>query len=284
MEDGFKSKAKGVLKRNLKRILPFIIIPIIFVVIVSAISYWLTIDDGIYKEGDMSSTPYAASTYINDVTVDKDGTIKSGKTAQELWDEMIKNGSRVDKYLSNPKELARLMKAEIVTQYPDTREDPDKEIDWDEIIKNDDQLQGIVKFKRASDGQTAETATTMTYVDPSTFQGYIEEYNNTGSETAKQNALKHFTLKKSSTSTLRGTGGIGEFEKYPDLTEDQLKALARVAIQEQGDGNLKGNAAELSLMANLYEREKNNGYSSVYDYVKRSGWFANASSYMDSIR
>ena len=57
-----------------------------------------------------------------------------------------------------------------------------------------------------------------------------------------------------------------------------------MAIQEQGDGNLKGNAAELSLMANLYEREKNNGYSSVYDYVKRSGWFANAASYMDSIR
>ncbi len=282
MEDDFKTKSKSVLKKTLKRILPIIIIPIIFIIIVSAISYFLTVDDGIYKEGDMSSTPYAASTYINDVTVDKDGTIKSGKTAQELWDEMIKNGSRVDRYLSNPRELARLMKAEIVTQYPDTRKNPDEPIDWDEIIKNEDQLQGIVKLKRASNGQTADTATTMTYVDPATFQGYIEEYNNSGSEEAKQNALKHFTLKKSSTSTLRGTGGVGEFEKYTDLTEDQLKALATVALQEQGAGNLKGNAAELSLMANLYEREKNNGYSSVYDYVKRSGWFANAASYMDS--
>lgn len=282
MEDNFKTKSKSVLKKTLKRVLPFVIIPIIFIIIVSAISYFLTVDDGIYKEGDMSSTPYAASTYINDVTVDKDGTIKSGKTAQELWDEMIKNGSRVDRYLSNPRELARLMKAEIVTQYPDTRKNPDEPIDWDEIIKNEDQLQGIVKLKRASNGQTADTATTMTYVDPATFQGYIEEYNNSGSEEAKQNALKHFTLKKSSTSTLRGTGGVGEFEKYTDLTEDQLKALATVALQEQGAGNLKGNAAELSLMANLYEREKNNGYSSVYDYVKRSGWFANASSYMDS--
>ena len=282
MEDDFKTKPKNISKKMLKKVLPFVIIPIIFIIIVSAISYFLTVDDGIYKEGDMSSTPYAASTYINDVTVDKDGTIKSGKTAQELWDEMIKNGSRVDRYLSNPRELARLMKAEIVTQYPDTRKNPDEPIDWDEIIKNEDQLQGIVKLKRASNGQTADTATTMTYVDPATFQGYIEEYNNSGSEEAKQNALKHFTLKKSSTSTLRGTGGVGEFEKYTDLTEDQLKALATVALQEQGAGNLKGNAAELSLMANLYEREKNNGYSSVYDYVKRSGWFANASSYMDS--
>ena len=284
MGENIKGVMKNAIKSSLRRILPIIMIVVLVLVTLAAMDYAITLDDGIYKEGDMSSTPYAASTYTNSITVEKDGTLKSEKTAQELWDEMIKNGSRVNKYLSNPKELARLMKAEIVTQYPDTRKDPDKEIDWKEIKKNEDLLQGIVKFKRASDGQTAQNATTMSYVDPATFQGYIDDYNATGSQEAKENALKHFTLRKTSTSSVKTSGGLGAFEKYTDLTEDQLKALATVALHEQGSGNGAGNAAELSLMANLYERDKdtNGGYSSVYDYVKRSTWFNDAASYMDT--
>lgn len=77
------------------------------------------------------------------------------------------------------------MNAEVVTQYPDLRKDPDKKIDWDKVLKDSDSLQGIIKFKRAG---TDNTKTTMTYVDQETFQGYIDEYNKTGSETAKQNA------------------------------------------------------------------------------------------------
>lgn len=285
MEEKTKAVIKQIFKRTiLRRVIPVILILVILLIIVAGADYIITIDDGTYREGDMSSTPYAASTYINNVKVEQDGSIKSEKTAQELWDEMKKNGSRVDRYLSSPKELARLMKAEIVTQYPDTRKNPDKEINWKKIKKNEDLLQGIIKFKRASDGQTAENATTMTYVDPATFQGYVDEYNETGSEEAKENALKHFTLRKTSTSNVKNSGGIGSFEKYTDLTEDQLKALATVALQEQGQGNGAGNAAELSLMVNLYEEYKdtNGGYSSIYDYVKRSGWFSGASSYMDS--
>ena len=34
----------------------------------------------------------------------------------------------------------------------------------------------------------------MTYVDAETFQSYIDEYNGTGSQEAKENALKHFAL------------------------------------------------------------------------------------------
>lgn len=277
-----KSRIKDFFKRRIKKILIIIIIVLLTFMIITAVDYEVTKKDGIYKEGDNGNVPYSASNYINSIKVENDGTIKSSMTVKELWNSMKKSSSRIDKYLSKTTELAILMKAEIVTKYPDTRENPDEEIDWKNVKENADLLQGIVKFKRASDGQTAENATTMSYVDPATFQGYIEEYNNTGSEKAKENALKHFTLKKSTTTSVRGnSAGIGEFEKY-NLTEDELKALATVALQEQGQGNGVGNAAELSLMVNLYEREKDNGYSSVYDYVKRSGWFANASSYMDS--
>ena len=196
-------KAKKILKGMLMKAIPIVLIPITIAVFLAAITYYITIDDGIYDEDDWSSTPYAASSYINGATMETDGTIKSNTTAEELWNQMIDNGSRVDKYLSNPKELARLMKAEIVTQYPDTRKNPDKEIKWKDIIEDEDKLQGIVKFKRTD---TSNNTSTMTYVDPVTFQGYIDEYNGTGSEKAKQNALTHFTLKKSTISTTSNRG------------------------------------------------------------------------------
>ena len=46
--------------------------------------------------------------------------------------------------------------------------------------------QGIVKFRRADQNGNKSY---MTYVDPSTFYGWVEQYNTDGNETAKQNAL-----------------------------------------------------------------------------------------------
>ena len=161
-------QAKMVLKKVLKTavkalstiLFPVIVIFMIVVIFLAAATYFITVDDGTYKDDDWSSTPYAAGTYINGTKVESDGTISGGSTAQELWDKMLENGSRVDEYLDSPEELARLMKAEIITQYPDTRPNPDEEINWDEVINDSDTLQGIIKFKRAdTDGNTS----TMTY-------------------------------------------------------------------------------------------------------------------------
>lgn len=60
-----------------------------------------------------------------------------------------KNNSRVDEYLDGPEDLLKLMNAEIITNYPDTRANPDEEIDWDTLNKNIDsnEVQGIIKFK-----------------------------------------------------------------------------------------------------------------------------------------
>ena len=69
-----------------------------------------------------------------------------------------------------------------------------------------------------------------------------------------------------------------EFPKY-DLTEQELIEIARLCEQEQS--SLEGTAAEASLMANRYEL-CNCGYSSLYNYIKDSGWFANSSYYMSS--
>ena len=174
MREDMKEKSKKILKSIAMKLIPIILIPIIVSTILAAVMYYLFLDEATYKDNDMSSTPYAVSKYIEGVTIDKDGTIKNNTTVEDLWNEMIKKGSRVDKYLSNYKELSRLMKAELATQYPDTRKNPDKDINWKSIFKDADEIQGIVKLKRTdSDNNTS----TMTYVDPATFQGYIDEYN-----------------------------------------------------------------------------------------------------------
>lgn len=193
MNDKTKIMMKKVAKTAIMKLLPIILIPMLIIVFLAAIVKYIIGLDTEYREGDMSSTPYAASKYNNGITIDKDGTIRNGTTIDDLWDEMIRNGSNVDEYLDKPEELARLLKAENVTQFPDTRKNPDEEIDWEKIINNKDQLQGIVKFKRTDSNNNTET---MTYVDEATLQGYIDEYNGTGNEKAKENALKHFTLRK----------------------------------------------------------------------------------------
>ena len=63
-----------------------------------------------------------------------------------------------------------------------------------------------------------------------------------------------------------------------NLTEDELVQIASLCQQEQ-DG-AAGAAAEASLMANLWESKgKSNG--SLYNYIRNSGWFANAAKHMD---
>ena len=64
---------------------------------------------------------------------------------------------------------------------------------------------------------------------------------------------------------------VAQGNKY-NLSDDDLVWLGNVALHEQG--SLEGAKMELSLMANLYEQHKDEGYSSVRDYVERSGWFS----------
>ena len=195
LKRGFKKAINGIIGAKLKIII--ILIAIVALILLTGATYFITIDDGTYKEDDWSSTPYAAGQYTSSVTANSDGSLSTNIVAQELWDKMIENGSRVDLYLDSPEELARLMKAEIVTQYPDTRSNPDEAINWQNIIDNPDALQGIIKFKRAD---SSGSKSTMVYTDPATFQSYVDEYNSTGSDTAKQKALSHFTLKQNITT------------------------------------------------------------------------------------
>lgn len=151
-EEFVKEMLKRV-KRAIKLALIPILIPalciILVIVLLAACVYFITIDDGTYKEDDWANPMFGANQYTNSVTVGEDGMLSSDYTAQELWDKLKSKNSRVVTYLKDSKELAKLMNAEVITQYPDTRANPDTKINWSTVLNPDAQsLQGIIKFKR----------------------------------------------------------------------------------------------------------------------------------------
>lgn len=89
--------------------------------------------------------------------------------------------------------------------------------------------------------------------------------------------------KNSASNSSSPIGGVFAGTKY-NLSESQLIALARVCKAEQG--SVTGAAAEASLMANLFERASKTKYGEgadgLYNYVRTSGWFANAAKHMDT--
>lgn len=189
-----KQITKYILKKVFQKFTIILCIISIIILLISGFIYYITIDDASYKEDDWSSTPYASEEYISNIQIDGNGNISSSMTAQELWDKMIENGSRVDEYLDGPEDLLKLMNAEAITQFLDTRKNPEEEIDWDSINDiNSSEIQGIIKLKRAKEDGTVSY---LTYVDSETFQMYIDNYNETGSDEDKQKALSHFTLEK----------------------------------------------------------------------------------------
>ena len=226
MDEETKNQIKRRLRIMSKRLLRIgIVIPFIVIVILSASVYQIKKHDGTYEEDDWSNTQYAAEQYTNNTSIADDGTITTSMTAQELWDKMMAEHSRVDVYLDEPEELLKLMNAEMVTNYPDLRDNPDEEIDWDNIntTLDSNNVQGIIKFKRAQSNGTTQT---MTYVDYGTFFNWVEQYNINGDEATRQNLLTHFTLES---SVVRGSTATVELDysgdnQWTDISEAIVSA------------------------------------------------------------
>lgn len=72
----------------------------------------------------------------------------------------------------------------------------------------------------------------MSYVDPETFQSYIDSYNSSGSESDRERALSHFTLDKTVTGTTVG----GELQVINGVSMTELTTSGRVTFYN-GDGS-----------------------------------------------
>ena len=148
-----------------------------------------------------------------------------------------------------------------------------------------DSIQGIVKFKRKTEDNEELR---LSYVEPSKFQELISNYQKTGTDEAKKEALSHFTFEYANGGGTAFSGNAN-FEKYA-LSDSQIRDIAKLCAQEQGSGNVSGVAAEASIMANLFElpHQKNGTYNGatgaegLYNYIRYGGWFLNSNSIMSS--
>ncbi len=259
-----KKQLKKIAKLLMKLIMIAIakLVPIAIILVLLAACYYyinVWVDGG--SEDDWSSVPYAAEQASSNISIDSNGEISSANTAQEVWEKNIESGGRVNQYLDSPEELSKLINAEKITQYLDTRPNPDDEIDWDNLNKADsNKIQGIIKLKRAdSEGNNF----TMTYTDPETFERYINKYNESGLESDRKEALKHFTLEKTSLSsssdqgtattieagtTIKIKSGLGSVHTYmgwqkitsTTSTQYKLREKAGMNFDAEGFGKING--------------------------------------------
>lgn len=256
-------KIGGVLKKYGSRLFSAGIISIVSVVlfVVIGAGYITPVKDAIFNPKNSRNAPYAINDYSSNIDIDDAGNIESKLSAQELWDKMKKENNTALKYLNSPEQLKKLMNVELITKYLDTRSNPDAPIDWsaDKLSDvNSKDIQGIIKLKRAdSDGKTS----TLSYIDPGTFQSYIDEYNDTGSEDAKNNAMKHFTLDAITIDLSTGQAatitkgesiqipsGLGKYFTYmgwqkitsTTSTQYHLREVAGMNFNEEGFGIING--------------------------------------------
>ena len=168
----FKNTLISVGKFFTKKLLTIMLPLAILIILLSSILYFITLDDGTYSPGDMSSTPFVVeSTYISAVEFTEDGikfkyTNKetgeeeektSLEMAQITWDSMIEGGSNVTDYLNSVEELEKLMNAELKTQYP-------------KITEGTPELNGTIEFERR---KTDGSVVNMQYKNLKQFNEYL---------------------------------------------------------------------------------------------------------------
>ena len=207
-----KDSIKRVLKSTAKRLLPLILIILAVIVLLGAFLY--VIDGDAFEKGSSSSKAYRSSVRVENgkVEVSKDDIINNALIEKGCTQEEINNMTEDEKksklglnnidlneasvatlmwelyndvysqYLSSAEELAKLMNAELITQYPDTRSNPNEKIDWDNIDMTSNTIQGIVKLKR----KTESSEKMLVYKSQSDFESLVNS-NNDG-------ALNYFSL------------------------------------------------------------------------------------------
>ncbi len=210
---------KHIIAFIIAHIVPILIYMSIFIVafiLFSAIIKYLKINDGSYKEGNYKNVDYVVSETVtnkvsaSDITGNESSGYKLNIDLDAKVDEILKTleaaqennnfdgdltnismpgdgkGTKIETYLSEEhrKEyLKDFIKAELITQYPDLRNNPD-------ALLPEGELQGVIKIRRAmSDGSKK----TLRYVDEETFNSYIDRYNRNGDATA----VDYFTLNSS---------------------------------------------------------------------------------------
>lgn len=217
------NKIKAIVKKQLFILIAIVIIVTILIVGLSSLVYFLDVDAGIENKNDPSNVPGQISIFFDDITIGTNGLLNTDwlETGEELWDRLVEANSNIETYLKNEDDLMKLVNAQIVTQYLDTREDPDQPIDWDKMMKTNGWIEhGIIKLKRAdSNGNT----TTMTFMEAEQYYSLIDSYNAATNDSTRdalwETISKRFTIE-----------GDAVTDERPEEGEEEESAKSSYAV------------------------------------------------------
>ena len=200
---------------------------------------------------------------LNDARIKLDSAVNSMKKITSLSNE-LKNYPPEYEYISNVESVINELPSifnrinEIVVKLGGLK------IDFSNPFN-------ISNFKILNDNEDSVSNELTNYF----YELHSRRNNLTKEEQEIYNAIKN-TLR---TNLVNNKNVNYNYKKY-DLTDDEIKQIASLCMQEQG--SVEGAKAEASLMANLYEQNKKEGKANdIYSYVRNSGWFANSKTFMD---
>ena len=208
---------KFLKNRMFKKILLIIAIAVaVFFFVFGGGSYNEVLKKGSYQEEDNSNAPYVADTVMEEAisaTMEEDTEIKDIKTVyssdggykldidldgitKNIIETLDDNQGGLENYFSykNMEEyLKKMIKAELVTQYPDLRS-------ADKIgtpVSDENEFQGVIKFVRHKNDGTAQVLQYIplgdsTSEESDTLNGKINQANQSG--TAANDILNYFSI------------------------------------------------------------------------------------------
>lgn len=180
----FKLIVKRIIKVIIIKLTPIILICFLVLLFLSSFIYFITVDDGTYKENDWSNTGFVVSEIAsNKATIDNIVAYNNGyklnidldEAVDEIIQKLKEENGVLDNYISNKniKEyLKAFIRAELITQYPDLRNANKigKEVE-------DNEVQGCIQIHRATANFINGETTLLTYIDYNTFNSYISNGN-----------------------------------------------------------------------------------------------------------
>lgn len=218
-----------LMKKTMKIvIITSIIVSLVITVLIPVWMHFITMDDGTYSEGDASNVPNVAQNdYIKNVKFGENGiyfekeetkddgtVVKTILTPQDIWDDLIRHGSNVKNYLYTPDQLAKLMNAQVITQFP--------------FLPGlaEDKLNGTVTFERhTAKGDGTEEIKTLEYINQDSFKSMIDSNDMTvlNKFTLDDNNNLLIAVKDRTTETLTYNDSEMKSEEYSQTLKEENK-------------------------------------------------------------
>lgn len=226
-----KQMIKKVIKHILLTLLPVIAIVVISIIILASFVYFLTIEQGSYKEKDWSNTDYVVSEKIlSSVTPDKlekdenNGgwkfAIDLDKTVEDIIQTLKDNNGVLDQYIKPSKQkeyLKAFIKAELITQYPDLRT---KDKIGTKLEENE--IQGCIQIHRKNENEAENLV--LTYVDYDTFQNEIKQN--------KPEVKEHFSFTQENQLCIAGWSKITTNQEATQTRIEEIKNQVEYSFHE----------------------------------------------------